>query len=83
MLSQEFIDYATNLGLKIDYDLRCSYAPITLFIDLGDGRQAYKHFESEEEAINHIKNGYFFGNQGLWGEHINKFPDRCGIDIEF
>ncbi|MFM6136433.1 MAG: hypothetical protein ACKPCP_20150 [Sphaerospermopsis kisseleviana] len=82
-VTQEFTDYVTSLGLKIDCDPRCSYAPITLYVELGNSRQAYKHFASEEEAMNHIKNGCFFGYQGWLDPYINKFPDRCYLDVGF
>ena len=83
MISQEFSNYVNSLGLKIDYDPRCKIAPITLYVELGDNSQAYKHFRSEQDAMEHIKNGYFFGNQGWLDPYINKFPDRCYLDIEF
>jgi hypothetical protein len=83
MLTQEFTDYVTNLGLKIDYDARCKIAPITLYVELGNNRQAYKHFGSEQDAMEHIKNGWFFGYQGWLDPYINKFPDRCPLDIDF
>ena len=79
MVSKEFTDYVNGLGLKINYDDRCPICPITLYVDMGENRQAYKHFGNEQEAIEHIKNGWFFGHQGLWDQYINKFPDRCDL----
>ncbi|MEA5579703.1 hypothetical protein [Anabaena sp. UHCC 0451] len=55
-----------------------------LYVDLADdGKQAYRHFESESEAEEYMKDGLFFGYQGLWDRYINKAPTFCPLDVEF
>jgi hypothetical protein len=78
MLSQQFLDKVNDWGMKVAY-YGHSIFNFTLYVELGANRQAYKHFSTEQEAIDYMKNGLCFGCQGIWDRHINKFPSSCDI----
>lgn len=48
-----------------------------LYVNLADNKQVYRHFENELEAEEYMKNGLFFGYQGIWDKHINKPKAYC------